>query len=142
MEGLAALAAAAGAAVVQAAGTDAWAGFRSKVAAWFGHRDTERERVELERLDRTAAALETVEDAERERTRQEAVWEDRFRDVLESLDEDAQRRAAEVLRALLEDPTVRDATGQGSVTGNEFHGPTAFQTGPNSRQDNRFGSTS
>jgi hypothetical protein len=49
-EALAALAAAGGTAVVQAAGTDAWAGFRSRVAKWFARGDTEREQIALERL--------------------------------------------------------------------------------------------
>ena len=56
-EALTALAAAGGTAVVQAAGTDAWTGFRARVAKWFARGDTGREQVALERLDRTAAAL-------------------------------------------------------------------------------------
>jgi hypothetical protein len=55
-EALTALAAAGGTAVVQAAGKDAWTGFRGRVAKWFARGDTGREQVALERLDRTAAA--------------------------------------------------------------------------------------
>lgn len=43
-----------------AAGTGAWQGFQEAVAGWFGRGDEERERVELERLDRCAAAIEAV----------------------------------------------------------------------------------
>jgi hypothetical protein len=56
-QALTALAAAGGTAVVQAAGTDAWTGLRQAVARWFGRGDRQRERVELERLDRTAGEL-------------------------------------------------------------------------------------
>ena len=75
-EALTALAAAAGTAVVQAAGTDAWTGFRSEVARWFGGRDALREESALERLDQAAAALKAAGpgEAERVRARQEAVW--------------------------------------------------------------------
>ena len=82
-EALTALAAAGGTAVVQAAGTDAWAGFRGRVAKWFARGDAGREQVALERLDRTAAALEAAEPGEvdRVRTGQEASWQTTFRDL-------------------------------------------------------------
>ncbi|WP_327064555.1 hypothetical protein [Kitasatospora sp. NBC_01302] len=100
---LAVLAAAGGTAVVQAAGTDVWAGLRQAVARWFGRGDELRERAELERLDQAAGELESagVAGAERVRIRQEAAWQTRIEAVLESLDGAEQARAAEELRALL-----------------------------------------
>jgi len=102
-EALTALAAAGGTAVVQAAGKDAWAGFRARVAKWFGRGDTGREQVALERLDRTAAALEAAGPGEVERVRagQEASWQTMFELLLEGLDGQEQERAADELRDLL-----------------------------------------
>ena len=102
-EALTALAAAGGTAVVQAAGKDAWAGFRSRVAKWFGRGDAGREQVALERLDRTAAALEAAGPGEVERVRasQEASWQTLFEVLLEGLDGEEQPRAADELRDLL-----------------------------------------
>lgn len=102
-QALTALAAAGGTAVVQAAGTDAWSKLRHEVARWFGRNDTQRERAELERLDRTASELETAEAAatERLRTRHEAAWQDRIETLLDNLDETERAEAAKELRALL-----------------------------------------
>jgi len=102
-EALTALAAAGGTAVVQAAGTDAWAGFRARVAKWFSRGDTGREQVALERLDRAAAALEATGPGEVERVRagQEASWQTLFELLLEGLDGEEQQRAADELRDLL-----------------------------------------
>ncbi|MDX3697722.1 hypothetical protein PV726_47650 [Streptomyces europaeiscabiei] len=102
-EAMIALAAAGGTAVVQAASTDAWMGFRQRVARWFGRGNPQRESAELERLDQTATALETAdaEQAERVRIRQEASWETWFTALLESLDDSQRETAAEELRALL-----------------------------------------
>lgn len=102
-EALTALAAAGGTAVVQAAGKDAWAGFRGRVAKWFARGDPEREHVALERLDRTAAALEAAGPGEVERVRagQEASWQTMFELLLEGLDGQEQERAADELRDLL-----------------------------------------
>ncbi|GHD52056.1 hypothetical protein GCM10010335_63990 [Streptomyces galbus] len=87
-EALMAVAGAGGTAVVQAAGTDAWTGLRQRVARLLGRGDTQRERAELERLDRTAQALEeagTTGETERARLRQEASWQTRFESLLETL---------------------------------------------------------
>jgi predicted signal transduction protein with EAL and GGDEF domain len=62
-EALMAVSGAGGAAVVQAAGTDAWTGLRQRVARLLGRGDTQRERAELERLDRTAQTLEEADAA-------------------------------------------------------------------------------
>lgn len=137
---LAALAAAGGTAVVEAAGTDAWAGLRARVAQLFGRGDERRERAELARLDATAAALTGAGPGDgggagsgvgqSVRIRQEAFWQARFAALLEGPEWD--RTAAE-LRALLRGETP------GAVSGNTFTGPTAVQTGDHNRQDNRFG---
>ncbi|MEC4573863.1 hypothetical protein [Streptomyces virginiae] len=100
---LAALAMAGGTAVVQAAGTEAWAGFRQAVAHWFGRGDAARAQAELERLDQTATALRTADPAQAERARisQEASWQARIEAMLENLDETERSEAANQLRTLL-----------------------------------------
>ncbi|MFF7236802.1 hypothetical protein [Streptomyces collinus] len=102
-QAMAALAAAGGTAVVQAAGTDTWNGLRQSVARWFGRGDDQRERAELERLDQAANELHTAVGAEAEqvRIRQQAAWQARIETMLESLDEAERARASEELRALL-----------------------------------------
>ncbi|MFJ2008602.1 hypothetical protein [Streptomyces chartreusis] len=102
-EAMTALAAAGGTAVVQAAGTDVWTGFRQQVATWFGRGDVQRERTELDRLDQTAAVLEAAEgqQAELVRLRQEASWAAWFIALLESLTEDQREHAAAELRNLI-----------------------------------------
>lgn len=103
-EALTALATAGGTAVVQAAGTDAWEGFRRRVAVWFGRGDAERESGELARLDQTAADLAAEEgvSAERIRIRQEALWQARFEGLLEGLAQDERDRAVAELQSLLD----------------------------------------
>ncbi|MET7718677.1 hypothetical protein [Streptomyces sp. NPDC005407] len=103
VEALTALAAAGGTAVVQAAGTDAWAGLRQAVARWFGRGDVQREQTELERLDQTVAELAAGDgaEAERVRIRQEVVWQTRIEGLLESLDERERMRVADELRTVL-----------------------------------------
>jgi hypothetical protein len=97
------LAAAGGTAVVQAAGTDMWAGLRQAVAHWFGRGDDRREQAELARLDQTAAELEVTEAtlADRVRIRQEAMWQTRIEALLESLGTTERAQAAEEMRSLL-----------------------------------------
>ncbi|MDQ0710658.1 hypothetical protein QFZ55_000110 [Streptomyces luteogriseus] len=144
-EALTALAAAGGAAVVQAAGSDAWEGLRGRLARWFGRGDAERERGELERLDRSADELAAADanTAERVRTRQETVWQTRIETLLEDLADDAQRtRAAAQLQQLLEQVAPQARGGDGLVSGNTFHGPAAVQAGNYNRQDVRFDSGS
>jgi hypothetical protein len=118
-EALTALASAGGTAVVQAAGQDAWAGFRARVAKWFSRGDAGREHVTLERLDRTAAALKAAGPGEVERVRagQEASWQTLFELVLEGLDREEQQRAADELCDVLAGLVGGQATavGQGAV---------------------------
>ncbi|MER6319994.1 hypothetical protein ABT237_40555 [Streptomyces sp. NPDC001581] len=141
---LAALAAAGGTAVVQAAGTDAWNGLRSRVARLLGRGDQTREYVELERLDQTATELQALEpaEAERMRIRQEASWQARFEALLESVrDAEERARLVEGLRDLVAEQSAHTG-GRDAVTGSTFHGPTAIQIGNANRQDNRFGTGS
>jgi hypothetical protein len=117
-EALTALAAAGGTAVVQAAGQDAWTGFRARVARLFARGDAGREQAALERLDRTAAALEAAGSGEVERVRigQEASWQTMFELLLDGLDGEGQQRVADDLRDLLAGSGSRAiATGQGAV---------------------------
>lgn len=156
-----ALAQAAGAGIVQAAGTDVWVSVRRRAAGVFGRGDAGHRRTALERLDRTAAALQTDGGRESSRgdpredsredsrgysrgeaVRQEAAWQARFETLLEHLEDDAEReRAVTELRALVaEAGRAQAGPGAGAVVGNTFGGPTAFQAGSGNRQFNRFGS--
>lgn len=114
-EVLTVLAAAGGTAVVQAAGTDAWAGFRQQVARWFGRGNQQRESAELERLDQTAGELEAAGQAEVERARfrSEAVWQARIEALLESLDDTERAQAADELRVLLAQHTSQGGASAG-----------------------------
>ncbi|RSN18743.1 hypothetical protein DMH25_00335 [Streptomyces sp. WAC 01325] len=140
-ETLMALAAAGGTAVAQAAGTDAWETLRQRVARLLGRGNPEREQVELERLDRTAAALEAAgqDAAEQVLADQEVSWRTRFETLLEDADDDEREEFAAALNELVEQARHAQPAA-GGVSGNTFHGPTAFQTGGNSRQVNHFGS--
>ncbi|MEV0181765.1 hypothetical protein AB0I54_21065 [Streptomyces sp. NPDC050625] len=140
---LAALAAAGGTAVVQSAGTDAWRAFRSRAARLLSRGDQTRETAELQRLDRSAAALEVAstddpQAAEHTRIAQEASWQTRFEALLESASDPQERtRLVESLRELIADHSAPSS--DRSFSGNTFHGPTAIQVGDNNQQDNRFG---
>ncbi|MFE6917394.1 hypothetical protein [Streptomyces rubiginosohelvolus] len=103
VEALAAVAAAGGGAVVQAAGTDAWNAVRGRAAALLGRGDAEGHRAELERLDRTARVLEpgAADDPDRERARQEGAWQMRFEALLESLEAREQELAVQELRTII-----------------------------------------
>jgi phosphotransacetylase len=139
-EALVALAAAGGTAVAQAAGTDAWETLRQRVARLLGRGNPERERAELERLDRTAAAVEAAGDGEAERVLvgQEASWQTRFETLLEEAGEAERQELATALSELVEQ--ARPAQAPRGVSENTFHGPTAFQVGDHNRQENHFGS--
>ncbi|MFD8205943.1 hypothetical protein ACFV2S_06015 [Streptomyces sp. NPDC059695] len=95
----------------------------------------------MERLDRTAAAVEAADhgDAEQTRIRQEAVWQGWFEDLLESVDGQERDAMVAALRTLVTEPSPSGRTGGGEMSGNTFQGPTAIQLGNGNRQDNRFG---
>lgn len=106
-DALVALATAGGTAVVQAAGTQAWDGFRARMARLLGRGDGERERAELERLDRTAGALDApgAAGAEQVRLRQEVAWQTRLEALLEGLAGVERDRFAAELQTLLREQT-------------------------------------
>jgi hypothetical protein len=102
-QALPALAAAGGAAVVQAAGTDVWTAFRGRVARLFGRGDAAREQAELDRLDSTREALEPEGTADPVRARiiQEGRWQGWFETLLENAEGAERDRLAAELRALV-----------------------------------------
>ncbi|WP_225848802.1 hypothetical protein [Streptomyces sp. HPF1205] len=122
------LASTGGGAVVQAAGTDAWQSFRNGVARLVGRGEAERERRELERLDRTLAELEAAGDdqeGERVRLTHAAAWQTRFESLLEEAAEHDRERIAASLEALVS--AVNGAAGDRHVHNDfrhsTFHGP-------------------
>lgn len=102
-ETLTALAAAGGTAIVQAAGTDAWVEFRTRLARLLGRGDAHRERAESERLEQTAASLSTAiaSDSRHVRMRQEASWQTRLEIFLESITDNERAHALTELRELV-----------------------------------------
>jgi hypothetical protein len=104
-QALIALASAAGVAVAQAAGTDAWQSFRERVTRVFGRGPAPEAAQEaaLDRLDRTATELESADPGAAERVRDAAVaaWQTRFQDLMEDLDEDGREQTAAQLRELV-----------------------------------------
>ncbi|MCX4821572.1 hypothetical protein OG883_17065 [Streptomyces sp. NBC_01142] len=138
-EAMVAAAAAGGTAVVEAAGSDLWAWFRTRCARLVGRGDPGREDEALDRLDRTAAVLDAADEDEREqvRDRHARLWQGEFSSLLESLEEADRERSMAELRSLKEE--FGDGVAGVAVSGNTFHGPVAFQTGSHSRQDNHFG---
>ncbi|MFJ8769777.1 hypothetical protein [Streptomyces clavifer] len=104
VEGLVAVAAAGGGAIVQAAGTDAWNGIRGGFARLFGRGEAGREQAELERLDQTRAVLEAAQEgdeAQRVEIAQVARWQTRLETLLEELPEAEQRQVVAELQALV-----------------------------------------
>ncbi|MFK4145061.1 hypothetical protein [Streptomyces sp. NPDC004065] len=91
--------------MAQAAGTDAWQGFRDRVARVFGRGPAPGAAREaaLDRLNRTAAELESADPGAVADVRNTAVtaWQTRFRDLLEGLDEDGREQVAAQLRELV-----------------------------------------
>ncbi|GAA0468499.1 hypothetical protein [Streptomyces olivaceiscleroticus] len=135
-----AVAAAGGTALAQAAGTDAWGTLRAGVARLCGRGDPQRERAELERLDRTATAVESAGQGDEDGVRiaEGVSWRTRFELLLESLPEEERAVVAVELQALLDERAGRGRQEDGAVSGNTFHGPTAFQVGDGNHQVNHF----
>ncbi|MDX2708049.1 hypothetical protein PV350_35180 [Streptomyces sp. PA03-6a] len=124
VEGLIAVAAAGGGAIVQAAGTDAWAGIRSGVARILGRGESDREQAELERLDQTQAELESAgngAEAERVQTVLVARWQTRLEMLLEQLRDEERHQVVAELQVL-----VQQARAQAPVqsTRNDFSNAT------------------
>ncbi|MCX4761618.1 hypothetical protein OG562_11630 [Streptomyces sp. NBC_01275] len=141
-EALTAVAAGGGMAVVQAAGSDSWAWFRTRCARLVGQGDSARESETLELLDRTAAVLAATGEGERERVRavHAVLWQGEFASLLGSLSSTEQERLLTQLTQLTREFGSEDGASGGALTGNAFHGPTAVQTGNHNRQENHFGS--
>ncbi|MGW1713092.1 hypothetical protein [Streptomyces sp. NPDC002156] len=139
-EALAALAAAGGTSVVQSAGSDAWDGLRGRLASWFARGDGERERGELERLDRSAAALSATDDGRAEQVRAEhrVLWQTRIATLLEGLESEGRTQAAIELQQLLRQAACEVPGETALVLGNTFFGDTAVQAGSLNRQNNNF----
>ncbi|MGW0782560.1 hypothetical protein [Streptomyces sp. NPDC002913] len=104
LEALAAIAAAGGAALVSAAGTDLWEAVRSRIAQLTSRGDGEAERVTLQRLDRTATELESAESdangADHSRGRLQSEWTVRLSDALDAADDPERNELADYLREL------------------------------------------
>ncbi|MFD9436722.1 hypothetical protein [Streptomyces sp. NPDC060002] len=141
-EALTAAAAGGGMAVVQSAGSDGWTWFRARCARLVGRGNVDAEREVIERLDRTAAALDAVDEGDRERVRavHAVLWQGEFASLLEALAEGERDRLVEQLVELAKEFGTADGPRGGAVGGNTFHGPTAVQTGDHNRQENHFGS--
>ncbi|TVL88636.1 hypothetical protein [Streptomyces sp. SAJ15] len=135
-EELVALTAAAGAALVQAAGTDAWAGMRTWTSRWWGRLGEQPQRAELERLDAARTALSAA--AETEAAHQAGYWSGRFEMLLELLPPEAREEAVAELRALVgQRPSARYGPTTVNVSGD---GPVSVQSGDHNHMVNNFGS--
>ncbi|MFJ3789486.1 hypothetical protein [Kitasatospora sp. NPDC090091] len=152
VEALTALAAAGGAGIVQAAGTDVWAEVRGRVARLLGRGRPAAEQAVLERLDRTGAALEAATPEERVLVaeRQGASWQTRLEDFLEGLDPTEQAEAGARLRELLAQVATAapagvrieashsgvtaggDVINHGGAIGRDFGGPVTIGGAPDS----------
>ncbi|MER5892229.1 hypothetical protein [Streptomyces sp. NPDC001876] len=120
VEGLVAVAAAGGGAIVQAAGTDAWNGIRGGFARIFGRGEAGREQAELERLDQTQAVLEAAQEgdeAERVQIAQVSRWQTRLEALLEELPEAEQRQVVAELQTLV---AQAEATKPNETVHNDF----------------------
>ncbi|MFF3917306.1 tetratricopeptide repeat protein [Streptomyces sp. NPDC001852] len=92
----------AAAALVGAAGGETWPAVRAWTARLLGDGDPQCAEAQLERLDRTLAALRGAPDDERLRTRAEVAWQTRFEDLLEDAERcGRQGQLAERLRRLV-----------------------------------------
>ncbi|MFE5810551.1 hypothetical protein [Streptomyces sp. NPDC056491] len=101
------LAAAAGAAVATAAGTDAWEGLRARLGVWFGRGDARLEESVLGELDSSAdRLLEAGTPTGTELEHCGATWRDRVAAALEQLDGPDREDAARELSGLVAGETA------------------------------------
>lgn len=143
-EELAALAAAGGAAVVQAAGTDAWAGLRAWVSRWVGRGNEQREQTELERLEAAATALAAATDpqaAAAEAARQQGYWNGRFETLLEPLPPEEREQASTELKSLLARGTAASGVAP-HVAVDTINGPVQIANQGSNYMVNNIGSRS
>ncbi|MGW3007440.1 hypothetical protein ACWC9R_01170 [Streptomyces sp. NPDC001219] len=111
-EDLRAIAAEAGIAVVETAGTKRWTSFEQQVASWLTQGDRLVEQAEIARLKETATALRTATGAcsPNVAAQHAFVWQVHFTNALERLGANARVAAAERLRRLVRDHSA-DITG-------------------------------
>ncbi|MEU9319645.1 hypothetical protein [Streptomyces sp. NPDC048295] len=138
-EALTALAAAGGLAVAQAAGTSSWQSLQQVVARWFGRGQEAREQAALVRLEQSAATIAAADSGDEAQVRlsEQAVWQARFEMVLEGMEDEERKAAAEALRALLHEQdalrVVSAGDGGQAVGGNVSiradHGVAALRMG-------------
>ncbi|MFC9498874.1 hypothetical protein [Streptomyces sp. NPDC056982] len=135
-EAVSAVAAMAGSAVVQAAGTDAWTVFRERLSRLLGNGQTSAANSQLERLDRTAEEIASAGsgDVDSVRTYQAGLWRSRVEMVLEGLDDAQRDRLAAEIRTVLEEAagseTVNQAwTGSVTMTGHAADQARMYQLG-------------
>ncbi|MFB7330501.1 hypothetical protein ACFC00_02470 [Streptomyces adustus] len=123
-ETLAGLTSAGAIAVMQAAGTDAWAGISSRLARLVGRGSTERTSAELELLNESARVLADTPDSEREQVRTVAVASvrDRVTEALEGLSEEERERAGDELRAIAEEVQARTSVAGSTSNTNYISG--------------------
>lgn len=126
MSELVALAAAGGTAVVQAAGTDAWAQLRSRVGRLLGRGGRDQEQRVLSRLDQTAADLAGASDpAESDGLRawHAGAWQARLEALLDSLPEDERNVMTEEISSLVAElpQANQEERNRIEISGGEFH---------------------
>ncbi|RSS80713.1 hypothetical protein [Streptomyces sp. WAC06614] len=111
-DGIAAMAAAGAGAIVQAAGTDAWATVRDRVTRIFGR---DQQEVAAESLEQTSVALEEASsqpgEVDRARALQLALWQVRFEQLLANLEGERQTHVAAQLSELSDHTGPRIASG-------------------------------
>ncbi|MFI7239560.1 hypothetical protein [Streptomyces cyaneofuscatus] len=120
-EALSRIAAEAGVAVVETAGTEHWTLFGEQVASWLA-RGGQAERADLARLAQTEAALRAAVEASSRTVaaRHAMAWQGRFTAVLEQLSTDERHPAAAHLQRLVRDRSTGGAptaSAPGVVTG-------------------------
>ncbi|MFE4451889.1 hypothetical protein [Streptomyces sp. NPDC056796] len=120
-EALSSIAAEAGVAVVETAGTDHWGLFGEQVACWLAQGE-QAERADLARLAETEAALQAALDSSSRAVaaRHAMVWQGRFATVLEQLSADERHPAAARLQRLVRDHAATDtpaASAPGVIAG-------------------------
>ncbi|MFF7754315.1 tetratricopeptide repeat protein [Streptomyces sp. NPDC007971] len=111
-EALAAAAAAGGTAMVQAAGTDAWASVRSRIARAFGQGNPRVEAAVSAELDQAATA---VRGSPEQFAAVRRMWQSRFEGLLQELDPPEREMAAQLLREAAAVSQVTAAVGPHSL---------------------------
>ncbi|MGW0117890.1 hypothetical protein [Streptomyces sp. NPDC003327] len=126
---LTALTTVAGAALVQAAGTDAWAGMRAWAARWSRRVGEQRQRAELEHLDAAQAGLAAATQAGADEAdaadpaHRAGYWSGRFAALLQELPPEERAEAVTELEALLRSTVPATGPDTGVRVSGTFNGP-------------------